>query len=285
MPIRTFHHSAFPPERIAAGRSQTVTVVVPAKQCATTITGVARPLVALREAGAIDQVLVVDADSPDGTAALAADAGAEVVSERALMPEFGPVLGKGDAMWRALSACRGEIVCFVDGDSGHFGPHFACGLLGPLLLEPEIAYVKGFFRRPFRTGEGVSDEGGGRVTELTARPLIRRFWPELAGLHQPLAGEMAAARTLFESLPWATGYAVETALLLDISEQVGPNRIAQVDLEVRQNDHQRLAELGSMADEVLAAATVRLERDGRLDGGPVELVERPPMRSVRAAAA
>ena len=285
MPIRTFHHSSFPAERLAAGRDRTVSVVVPAKDCAATIEPIARTLVELREAGVIDQVLVVDADSADGTAALAYAAGAEVVSERSLMPDFGPVLGKGDAMWRALSACRGELVAFLDGDSGHFGPHFPCGVLGPLLLEPEIAYVKGFFRRPFRSPGGTVEEGGGRVTELTARPLLRRFWPELATLRQPLAGEMAGARALFEAVPWATGYAVETALLLDVADQVGPARLAQVDLEVRQNDHQPLARLGRMADEVLAAATTRLQRDGRLAGPPVPLVERPPMRTVRAAAA
>ena len=201
------------------------------------------------------------------------------------MPEFGPVLGKGDAMWRALSVCRGDVVCFLDGDSEDFGEHFACGTLGPLLCEPGVQFVKAFFRRPFRRRRRLPD-GGGRVTELTARPLLRRFWPELAAVRQPLAGEMAARRELLCRLPFAIGYAVETALLLDVFAVVGLRGLAQVDLEVRQNDHKSLPQLAPMADEVLAAAAVRLHRDGRLPAlsGPVP-VERPPMADVLSAAA
>lgn len=284
--VRTFHHSAFAPERLAAGRGASVGVVVPARECAATIGDISRTLVALRDAGAIDQAVVVDADSADGTADVAAAAGARVVSESSLLPEFGPVRGKGDAMWRALSIVDTDTICFVDGDSGHFGPHFVCGPLGPLLFEPGVAFVKGFFRRPFRSGEAVLEEGGGRVTELTARPLLRRFWPDLADVRQPLAGEMAARRELLLGLPFSVGYAVETALLLDVHREVGARAIAQVDLDVRQNEHKPLSELAPMADEVLAAAAVRLARDGRLavasgGGGPLE---RPPMRDVLAAA-
>jgi len=279
---RTFHHSDFPADRLAVERAATVSVVVPTRECAATIGGIARTLVDLRERGVVDQVLVVDADSADGTAAIAAAEGATVVSERALLPEFGPVLGKGDAMWRALAACDGDVVCYLDGDSGHFGEHFACGTLGPLLLEPGVRFTKAFFRRPFRDG-GAED--GGRVTELTARPLLRRFWPELERVRQPLAGEMAASRELLCRLPFSVGYAVETALLLDVHAEVGLRGIAQVDLDVRQNAHQPLTALGRMADEVLGAVAVRLERDGRL-AGPVDgPVERPPMRSVLEAAA
>jgi glucosyl-3-phosphoglycerate synthase len=186
-------------------------------------------------------------------------------------------------MWRALAACSGDVVCYLDGDTEDFDSHFACGTLGPLLLEPGVQYVKAFFRRPFR---GAGPEDGGRVTELTARPLLRRFWPELAALRQPLAGEMAAPRALLNRLPFSVGYAVETALLLDVHREVGLRGLAQVDLDVRQNAHQPLPALAPMADDVLAAATVRLQRDGRLapDGlaGPVE---RPPMASVLSAAA
>ena len=284
--IRSFHHSEFPARRIAAAREESVTVVVPARECATTIGPIARTLAGLVEAGAIDRALVVDADSDDGTAAIARAQGLPVVSEAALMPEFGPVRGKGDAMWRALSITTTDVVCFVDGDSGHFGEHFACGTIGPLLFEPGVEFVKGHFRRPFRHEAGVTPTGGGRVTELTARPLLRRFWPELATLAQPLAGEMAARRTLLSSIPFATGYAVETAMLLDVFGRVGANALAQVDLDVRQNDHKPLAELAAMADEVLAAATARLVAEGRLDDdAPAAPVERPPMVSVRAAAA
>ena len=283
--LRTFHHSAFPAERLAVERLETVSVVVPARECAGTIGTVAAELVALREQGVVDQVLVVDAGSSDGTAAAAAAAGADVVSEGTLLPEFGRVLGKGDAMWRALSVCTGDVVCFVDGDTANFDAHFACGTLGPLLVERDVAYVKAFFQRPFRAGGEVLPNDGGRVTELTARPLLRRFWPELADVRQPLAGEMAARRSLLTQLPWSTGFAIETALLLDVYAKVGIRAIAQVDLDVRQNDHKPLPELAPMADEVLAAVTVRLEREGRLAGGGADhgvpaIVERPPLDQV-----
>jgi glucosyl-3-phosphoglycerate synthase len=280
--LRTFHHAEFPTERLADRRAS-VSVVVPARECAPTIGAIARTLARLRDEGLIDQALVVDADSADGTAAIAARAGAEVVSENELMAEFGPARGKGDAMWRALSVCHGDVVCYLDGDSGHFGEHFVSGTVGPLLFGTGVEYVKAFFRRPFRDGR---PEDGGRVTELTARPLLRRFWPDLAAVRQPLAGEMAARRDLLERLPFSTGYAVETALLLDVYEAVGLGGLAQVDLDVRQNDHKPLPELAPMADEVLAAAMVRLARQGRLrqDDGPAPL-ERPAMAGVRAAAA
>ncbi len=168
--VRTFHHADFPIERLARERTHSVSVVVPARECAATIGEVARVLADLRRRGAIDQLLVVDGDSSDATAQLARRAGAEVVSESSLMPEFGPALGKGDAMWRSLSVCSGDVVCFVDGDTANFGAHFATGTLGPLLLEPGVAFVKGFFRRPFRAGDEVLPDDGGRVTELIARP-------------------------------------------------------------------------------------------------------------------
>jgi glucosyl-3-phosphoglycerate synthase len=280
--VRTFHHSDFPPERLAAERDATISVVVPARECAGTIGEISAVLRGLRDRGAIDQVLVVDGDSADGTAEIAAAAGAEVVSESALLPQFGPVAGKGDAMWRALSILDSDVVCFVDGDSGHFGEHFVCGTVGPLLLEPDVDFVKGFFRRPFRSGMAVLPADGGRVTQLTARPLLRRYWPELASVHQPLAGEMAARRRLLSRIPFSVGYAVETAMLLDVYHLVGAGRIAQADLDVRQNDHKSLPELAPMADEVLAAAMVRLERDGRLAGGAGGRApgERPPMARV-----
>ncbi len=284
--VRTFHHRDFPPERIAVERDRTVSVVVPTRNCAATIGGISRTLSGLRAAGVIDQVLIVDADSPDGTAAAAAAPGVSVISENVLLPEFGRVRGKGDAMWRALSVCTGDAVLYLDGDSGCFGAHFVSGTLGPLLLEPQVAFVKAFFRRPFRADGGLMPDGGGRVTELTARPLLRRFWPELGGLRQPLAGEMAASRELLCRLPFSTGYAVETAMLLDIHREVGSRAIAQVDLEERHNDHKSLRDLASMADEVLAAATTRLVREGRLNGdGGQPPLERPPMVEVLAAAA
>jgi glucosyl-3-phosphoglycerate synthase len=226
-----------------------------------------------------------------------------VHDQESLMPELGPVLGKGDAMWRALSVLHGDVVCFLDADSSEgFGPHFVSGLLGPLLCEPRISFVKGFYRRPFRVGETVYPEGGGRVTELVARPLINLFYPELAAVQQPLAGEVAARRDLLMRLPFATGYGVDIALLLDAYREVGLDGLAQVDLELRQNAHQPLRDLGPMAHAVLQAVATRLEREGRLRGPlpatftrpaeaegdpqtmPAPALERPPHATLRAVA-
>jgi len=283
---RSFHHAQFPPERIAAEREATVSVCLPAREEAETIGPILEALLSLRERGVIDQVLVVDADSEDGTGAIARRLGAEVRSQAALLPELGPVLGKGDAMWRALTALTGDVVCFLDADSERFGEHFACGIVGPLVCEPGVRFVKGFYRRPFRVGDVALPSGGGRVTELTARPLLELFYPELAGFRQPLAGELGARRDLLERLPFATGYAVEIALLIDAYRETGLWTMAQADLDVRQNQHQPLEALGPMASAVLRAVASRLEREGRLEptASAVELVERPPLASLRLAA-
>jgi glucosyl-3-phosphoglycerate synthase len=298
---RTLHHRDYPPERLAAERTASVSVCVPAREEAETVGAIVADLVELRAAGVVDRVVVVDADSRDGTAAVAAAAGAEAVQQADLLPQFGPVLGKGDAMWRALAVLDTDVVCYLDADSGGFGPHFASGLIGPLLLgDPAIQFVKAFYRRPFKVGEVALPEGGGRVTELAARPLLNLFFPELAGIRQPLAGEFAARRSLLERLPFATGYAVEIALLIDAWTEVGLEGLAQVDIEMRQNRHQPLGELGPMAYAVLRAVWSRLERAGRvpnldveaaglmlprddgLDERRLELVERPPFASVAA---
>ena len=295
----TFHHRSFTSKRLAAERTASVSVCLPARNEAPTIGPIVETLLALKRAGVVDQVVVVD-DSTDGTAEIARARGAEVHAQARLWPELGPVLGKGDAMWRSLSVLSGEIVCFLDADSGQFGPHFVCGLLGPLVCRREISFVKGFYRRPFRVGDVTLPDGGGRVTELTARPLLNLFYPELAAVRQPLAGEVAARRELLERLPFATGYGVDIALLLDAHDAVGLAGLAQVDLDVRQNDHQSLRELGPMAYAVLQAVTARLQRDGRLRGPlpasflapgehePVvlasQLVERPPLAVLLAAA-
>ena len=295
----TYAHTEFPPERLAAAREQTVSVCLPARNEARTIGPILQRLEPLREYGVVDQVVVVDR-STDGTADIARSLGAEVHDQDALMPELGAVLGKGDAMWRALGVLTGDVICFLDADSERFGAHFACGVLGPVLCRPGIAFVKGFYRRPFRLGETTVPDGGGRVTELTARPLLNLFYPDLAAVQQPLAGEIAARRELLERLPFATGYGVDVGLLIDAYTVAGLDAIAQVDLDERQNAHQPLRDLGPMAYAVLQAVAVRLEREGRLRG-PLpatftpsgvdapqvqvsEPVERPPLRSLRAAA-
>jgi len=285
--VRTFHHADFPADRLRAERDETISVCVPAREEAATIAGVVAPLVALLDGGVVDQVLVLDDDSADATGEIAARLGAEVVRPATLLPQFGPVRGKGDAMWRALSVLRGDLVCFVDADSEDFGAHFACGLLGPLVCEPGTQFVKGFYRRPFKSGRhDVQPTGGGRVTELTARPLLAAFYPELAALRQPLAGEIAARRELLERMAFCTGYAVEMGLLLDVYAEIGSDALAQVDLQTRQNRHQPLEDLRPMAAAVLGAVTSRLQRGGRLlaaDGQDVgALPERPPLAELRA---
>ncbi|MGA2012521.1 MAG: glucosyl-3-phosphoglycerate synthase [Solirubrobacteraceae bacterium] len=295
----TFHHAEFTPARLAQERRATVSVCLPARDEEHTIGPIIRSLVPLRECGAIDQIVVVD-HSSDATARIARELGAEVHDQQDLLPSLGPVLGKGDAMWRALPVLTGDVICFLDADSEHFGAHFACGLLGPLLCGTGISFVKGLYRRPFRVGDVTLPDGGGRVTELTARPLLNLFYPDLAAVAQPLAGEVAARRELLEAIPFVTGYGVDIALLLDAYRAVGLDAIAQVDLDVRQNAHQSLRELGPMAFAVLRALASRLEREGRL-AGPLptvfmtpdgeeprmiggDQIERPPLVSRRAAA-
>jgi glucosyl-3-phosphoglycerate synthase len=291
MPIRaqtwsrtnTFHHYNFDAQRLAAVRDGTVSVCLPARNEERTIGQILERIEPLRDLGLVDQLVVVD-DSSDSTAAIASRFGAEIQAARTLMPELGAVLGKGDALWRALHTLRGDYICFLDADSERFGPHFVTGLLGPLLSRPEIAFVKGFYRRPFRVGQLTLPDEGGRVTELTARPLLNLFYPELRAFEQPLAGEVAARRDLLERLPFVTGYGVDVALLIDAYQTLGLEALAQVDLDVRQNAHQPLRELGSMASAVLEAVASRLQREGRLRGQPTCVVERPPARAARAAA-
>ena len=276
--MRTSHHRDFPEERVAAAKQATVSVLLPARDEAATIGPILEALLPLRERGILDQVAVLD-DSRDGTGAIAEGLGAEVFDQSSLRPEHGPVLGKGDAMWRGLSIARGDVVCFLDADTRDFGAHFALGLIGPLLCDPGVQLVKGAYRRPLALGATRLPEGGGRVTELTARPLLRRFFAELAGCRQPLAGEVAARRELLERLPFACGYAVDVALLIDAWRDCGIDALAQVDLDERQNRHRPLGELGPMADAVLAAVLRRVEQDGRLAPEPdgAAYVERPPV--------
>jgi len=298
---RSHHHAEFDEERLVRPGRASVSVCVPAREEAATIGPIVEALVGLRERGVVDEVVVVDADSRDGTAAIAVRAGAVVHRQSALVPHLGPVLGKGDAMWRALAVLRGEVICYLDADSEDFGAHFARGLIGPLLGDRSVGFVKGSYRRPFKAGEVRLPSGGGRVNELAARPLLGRFYPELSAVRQPLAGELAARRELLERLPFSTGYGVEIGLLIDAYREVGLAGLAQVDLGVRQNRHQPLSELGPMAYAVLGAVTRRLDAEGRLHDRPpgaflaaegealevrdVTLAERPPFSSLAAGGA
>jgi glucosyl-3-phosphoglycerate synthase len=293
--IRPFHHSQFPVGLLRELKREPATVVLPTREVADTIGPIVERLWSLE--GVVDQVLVVDAASQDGTAEIAASLGADVFQESELLPEFGQVLGKGDAMWRALAVADGELIVYLDSDTSDFSPHFATGLLGPLICEEGgVSFVKGHFRRPYAGEVGTQvPVDGGRVTELTARPLLSAFYPELAAFVQPLAGEVAARRSFFDQLPFATGYAIETSMLLHARDVLGgTDGMAQVDLEERQNRHQPLSALGPMAYAVLRVILERLRAEGRLldDHAPpfqtadgrliqVELVERPPYGTLR----
>ena len=270
--LDTFDHTDFASSEISRKLRGTVSVVIPTRNTAGTIASIVAELGILAEDGLIEQVLVVDADSPDGTASLAREAGAEVVSENELVDGFGPCRGKGDAMWRALAAVRGEIVVYVDGDVADFGRHYVTGLVGPL-ADPSRHFVKGRYERPFRYGENEEPAGGGRVTELAARPLLARLAPELLGFDQPLAGEVAARRDLLERVPFACGYGVEIAMLLDVFDQVGIEGMAQVELGTKRNAHQSLAALADMSAEVIAALAETLDRLDRRDTGRIDPVE------------
>jgi len=287
---RSFHHSRWD-EAFLTARRESVSVCLPARDCAATIAPIVQALAGLRDRGVIDEVVVIDGDSRDDTARIAQRAGATVHREGELMPSYGPVLGKGDAMWRALSVLEGDLVCFLDADVLEFSTRYPIGLLAPLVELDDVSFVKAHYRRPFRHGDAVVPDAGGRVNHLLARPFLAVFHPLLAGVRQPLAGEIAARRSLLERLPFTTGYGVELAMLLDVLEAVGLDGMAQVDLDVHHNSHQPLAALSEMSYALLRVLAARLEGEGRLldlepsplIGGEREFdappVERPPMVS------
>jgi glycosyltransferase involved in cell wall biosynthesis len=296
---RTYDGGQFTLERLLHAKRTTVALLLPAREVAMTIGPVAEAAAKLKDAGLLDETIVIDADSKDESAGIAKRAGVRVEQESELLREFGPALGKGDAMWRGLAASSSEIVVFADTDTEDFDERFLLGMVGPLLCDPAVQFVKGAFRRPFRSGTQVSADGGGRVTELMARPLLNLHAPELAVFDQPLAGETAARRQLLERLPFAAGYGVEIAMLIDVWRSVGLDGMAQVDLGARQNRHQSLRELSAMAYAVLVAAQTRflgrdfadanaggsialppLTGERAMESCGVVLEERPPLRSV-----
>ena len=213
----------------------------------------------------IDQIVVIDSDSEDRTAEIAAELGVPVHRHSQILKELGSHVGKGEALWKSLHVLDGDIVAWIDTDISNIQPRFVYGLLGPLLREPRIQYVKGFYQRPIREGGTLQAEGGGRVTELMARPLINLFFPELSGMIQPLSGEYAGRRELLERLPFFTGYAVEIGLLIDILEHAELSAIGQVDLERRIHRNQPLPNLSQMAYVILQGAIRKLEERHRLE--------------------
>src|SRR5580692_11952200 len=299
---QTSHWRDWPPERLMTAKQRTgtrISVVIPARNEERTVGRVVGALrqVLLIGTPLVDEIVVIDSDSTDGTGRAAERAGATVHRARDIAPELGSYPGKGEALWKSLLVTRGDLVVFVDADLTQWGPHFVTGLLGPLLAEPSVQLVKGFYARIATGRDGSTSTEGGRVTELVARPLLSLWWPELSGVVQPLAGEWAARRELMESLPIPVGYGVELSTLLDTAAGRGLDSIAQVDLDARAHKHQTDHDLALMAAELLAVAERRRPANGigpaparpqlvqfvREDGQvrpvarPIPVQERPPV--------
>lgn len=251
----------WPVERLLTAKGSTrISVVIPARNEAATIGGIVAGIRQrlVDEVALVDELVVIDSDSSDDTAAIATDAGASVHAARTVLPELGTFPGKGEALWKSQFVTTGDLLVFIDADLTGWGPHFVTGLLGPLLLSPGVALVKGFYDRVLDDGSAAKTPQGGRVTELVARPLLNLHWPALAAVVQPLAGEWAVRRDVFETLPVPVGYGVELAVLLDVVAAAGLDAVAQVDLGERAHSHQSVHDLGVMAAEIIAVAHRRL---------------------------
>lgn len=287
--IASFTGSDFTAAALLAAKvatSTTISVCVPARNEAATVGAVVAAIDAtlVVDHPLIDEILVIDDHSTDGTGSVAAAAGARVVDAETTLPDHGSGHGKGEALWKSVHASTGDLIVWVDADIVDFDPAFVLGLLGPLLTVPGIAFVKGHYHRP--EADGI---GGGRVTELLARPLLAQFFPELGTVAQPLAGEYAGRRSLFERLPFVVGYGVDVALLIDAARAAGIDHLAQVDLGLRHHRNRPLSELGPQA---LAVSQAILDRAGVRPCGPVtlhrpghdevtfDLDERPPLRTL-----
>ncbi|MEU9254827.1 glucosyl-3-phosphoglycerate synthase [Streptomyces sp. NPDC048270] len=274
----------------------TVSVVLPALDEEATVGAIVevirRELVEGLPVPLVDELVVIDSGSSDATAEVAAKAGAHVVHRDDILPRIPALPGKGEVLWRSLLATTGDVVCFVDADLRDFSAAFVSGIVGPLLTEPDVQFVKAMYDRPLGDAPGQ----GGRVTELVARPLLNLHWPQLAGFVQPLGGEYAVRRSLLERLPFPVGYGVELGLLVDALHTVGLDALAQVDVGVRLHRHQDGQALGRMAAAIYRTAQLRLSRGHlvrpeltQFERGPegfvprtypVDTEERPPMREV-----
>ena len=294
----------WPPTELLAAKTRTgsrISVVIPARnECSTIgpiVTDIRRTL--MRDAPLVDELVVMDSNSDDATAAEALAAGATVWHVADVRPDLGSYPGKGEALWKSLFVTTGDVLVFIDADLTDWGSHFITGLMGPLLADADVCLVKGFYDRLSATTDGATLQGG-RVTELVARPIISLHRPQLCAVVQPLAGEWAIRRQVFERLPVPVGYGVEMATLLDIHERHGLAAIAQVDLGRRAHRHQSVHDLGVMAAEIIQVADRRTRpgavadtaslcqfdrnSDGLWRERPVPLLERPPAVQVKEGA-
>lgn len=249
---------------VALKRAQglTVSLALPALNEEETVGHVIRTIrqTLMDDAPLLDEIVLIDSNSTDRTREIAAELGVPVYIHQEVLPEWGARRGKGEALWKSLHVTRGDIVAWIDTDIVNIHPRFVYGIVGPLLANPRMKFVKGFYRRPLKVGEKVQAGGGGRVTELTARPLLNLFYPELSGVVQPLSGEYAGRRDALEQLPFFSGYGVETGLLIDVFEKYGLASLAQVDLLERVHHNQPLEALSKMSFVIIQAVIRKLER-------------------------
>jgi len=290
-PIRTHVASEFPLDALVAAKGESsVSVCIPARNEEPTV-GAIVDIIRTELAdslGLVDEIVVIDDHSTDRTAERAADAGARVVRAAEVLTEFGEGHGKGEALWKSLYASTGDIVIWCDADVRDFDTRFITGLLGPLLTDPNLGFVKGFYERP----DDGTVRGGGRVTELVARPMFTLLMPELAGIVQPLSGEYGGRRRVLEQVPFVEAYGVDIAMLIDIVTRFGIDAIAQVDLGRRVHRNRPLTELSPMAAQVMQAALHRIAPGLAANSAvlnppdltPIEIVyrERPPLVTVPA---
>ena len=262
----TYHASEFAnlKDLLALKQKQKVTVslALPAlneeETVGKVITTVKREL--MERVPLLDEIVLIDSNSKDKTRDIAAKHGVPVHIHQETLPQYGARPGKGEALWKSLYVTRGDIILWIDTDIVNIHPRFLYGLLGPLLLRPDILFIKGYYRRPLKLNGKTESSGGGRVTELTARPLLNLFYPELSGVIQPLSGEYGGRRSALEKMPFSSGYGVETGLLIDIFEKYGLNAIGQVDLQERVHHNQPLDSLSKMAFAIIQTVVRRLER-------------------------
>ncbi len=248
--------------RMKAEQGLTISLALPALNEEETVGQVIRTVKGrlMDEFPLLDEIVLIDSNSTDCTRQIAADLGVPVYIHQELLPELGSRRGKGEALWKSLLVTRGDILVWIDTDIVNIHPRFVSGVIGPLLANPALQFVKGFYRRPLREGGQTLAGGGGRVTELTARPLLNLFYPELSGVVQPLSGEYGGRRKALEQVPFFSGYGVEIGMLIDIFDKFGLSAIAQVDLLERVHHNQSLEALSKMSFTILQAVLRKLER-------------------------